>query len=88
MHLRGREKIAENFGEKLSLVSTGSGARGAAGGDEGGGETAETDKTDMTDGAQVVLRIITRLSELEKPVTLLLLAELWKGTGQQFAGWG
>jgi hypothetical protein len=32
-------------------------------------------------GAQVVLRILSRLSELEKPATLLLLAELWKGSG-------
>jgi len=62
MHLIGREKIAENFGERLSLRAAGV---GAGGGREGGGEEEEgggVGKIDMTGGAQVSLRIHWRLS--------------------------
>ena len=85
MHALGREKIAESFGEKLSLTAemVRTGRMGAAH-DE---ESKESEgQLDMSSGARTVLEIIQRMKDIEKPVTLLHLAELWKGNGRK-EGW-
>ncbi|KAJ1482299.1 P-loop containing nucleoside triphosphate hydrolase protein [Baffinella frigidus] len=68
MHLAGRQVIGEHFAEKLGLANVG--------GAGGGGLAA---KEDRTADARVVLKIIDRGKALEQPVTLLQLAEQWKG---------
>jgi ATP-dependent DNA helicase Q1 len=82
MHLLGREKIAKSFGETLSLGDgTAAGMMPATNGktvDMTSGKTV-----DMTGVAKLVLRIISRMQELEKPVTLLALADLYKGSGRK-----
>jgi hypothetical protein len=88
MHLLGRDKIAENFGERLGLRAGGSAGAGAGEGKgfepqgEGGCSSGE-ERADMTGAAKLVLNILTRMVHLEKPVTLLGLADLWKGTGRK-----
>ena len=70
MHLLAREKIAGNFGESLSLresshIST----------------PEKKGSFNVTTGAKLVLSILARMKDLEKPVTLLGLTDLWKGNG-------
>jgi hypothetical protein len=85
MHLLGREKIAENFGEKLKLraAAAACNTQAAGGCADGGGKGGVEARLDMTSGAKCVLTIISRMKDVEKPVTLLHLAELWKGTGRK-----
>ena len=79
MHLLGREKIAENFDERLGL-------RQRAEVDVRG-EEVEEDRVDMTSSAKLVLNILARMAYFDKNLTLLGLADLWKGTGRK-ESWG
>ena len=70
MHLLGREKLAESFGEQLSLRPPREEQQQQLG-----------EKTDFTDQARICLNLVIQLKSMDKQVTLLQLVDLWKGQG-------